>query len=260
MRVKDVPITAGALWIKEAFRLFKAQPLAWISLTSAWMLLSLLLGLFVPFIGSVIAATMQPGFFAGFVIACRDQEMGKPVLTSHLFAGFSLSGRTLIQVGAISAFVQTLVILLFMPMGLAEFMQSLQALQGKTLTPEMVQGVIKGKEALLYGVMLAMLFLDAIFWFAAAVMAHQPMPATHAIRWSIFAIIANPLAVIAFGALLMLCLFVALIPWFLGLLLFFPLYAIVHYTSFKSVFQADVEESPPPPSAPPPADNSGGGA
>jgi hypothetical protein len=36
-------------------------------------------------------------------------------------------------------------------------------------------------------------------------------------------------------------LFFALVPWGLGLLIFVPLYAITHYTSFKGVFRADAE-------------------
>ena len=41
MRVNDVPISNGGVWIKEAFTIFCAQPLQWIALMFAWVLTSL---------------------------------------------------------------------------------------------------------------------------------------------------------------------------------------------------------------------------
>ena len=79
MQVVDVAKSAGIDWIREAWTLFRAQPLAWLSISSAWAMISLLIML-IPLIGAPAATMAQPGFFAGFVLACRDQEMGKPVI------------------------------------------------------------------------------------------------------------------------------------------------------------------------------------
>ena len=67
------------------------------------------------------------------------------------------------------------------------------------------------------------------------------MLASHTIRLSFFALIDNILPLAIFGMLMVGLLFFALVPWGLGLLIFVPLYAITHYTSFKGVFRADAE-------------------
>ncbi|MCA3044048.1 MAG: hypothetical protein ING51_13650, partial [Rhodocyclaceae bacterium] len=77
MRVVDVSAASSAAWISEAFTMFWARPLAWISLTSAWLLVSLLITL-IPLVGPPLMAMTQPAFFAGFVLACRDQALGLP--------------------------------------------------------------------------------------------------------------------------------------------------------------------------------------
>jgi uncharacterized membrane protein len=214
MRVIDVSATSGFKWIAEAFVMFRAQPLAWISLTSGWLLASLLM-LLVPLVGAPLMSVAQPGFFAGFVIACRDQEMGKPVSTSHLLAGFRLNGRPLIHVGSVSL--------------LAESAVAVEALSA----------AVSSVGGLWFVAVVAMLLIKGVFWFTAGIMAHEPMPAPHAIRWSFFALVANFIPLAVFGALMMGLFFVALVPWGLGLLVFVPIYAICHYTSFKSVFRAD---------------------
>ena len=42
MKVIDAPAASGFSWIKQSFRMFIARPGAWISLTSTWMLASML--------------------------------------------------------------------------------------------------------------------------------------------------------------------------------------------------------------------------
>lgn len=234
MRVIDVSATSGFKWIAEAFVMFRAQPLAWISLTSGWLLASLLM-LLVPLVGAPLMSVAQPGFFAGFVIACRDQEMGKPVSTSHLLAGFRLNGRPLIHVGSVSLLAESAVALTIGMLGFFD------ALKGFNQTPsvEALSAAVSSVGGLWFVAVVAMLLIKGVFWFTAGIMAHEPMPAPHAIRWSFFALVANFIPLAVFGALMIGLFFAALVPWGLGLLLFVPIYAICHYTSFKSVFRAD---------------------
>ena len=242
MQVIDVPVGSGISWIREAWTLFRVQPLAWVSLTSAWFILSFLM-LFVPLIGPPAMVMSQPAFFAGFVMACRDQEMGKPVVFSHLFAGFKQSGRALIQVGSVSLLATLLVLMALSSSGMFE---PLIALSRDKVTPEVLYSVIDGNEAIWFAAQIAIVAIKAVLWFTSALLAHQSMPASHAIRWSFFALIGNFIPLVIFGVLMFVFLTFASLPWGLGLLVFFPIYAIAHYTSFKAIFRADADIPPPP--------------
>lgn len=232
MQVLDVPKSAGIDWIREAWTIFRAQPLAWLSITSAWVMISFLIML-IPLIGAPAATMAQPGFFAGFVLACRDQEMGKPVMFSHLFAGFKISGRTLIQIGGVSVLAELLVL---MSLNAAGFFDGIAGKKLADLTPELISAALDGKEVMWFSALAILIAIKGVLWFSAALMAHQPMPASHAIRWSFFALVGNFVPLVFFAILMFMLLTVATLPWLLGLLIFFPVYAITHYTSFKAVF------------------------
>lgn len=232
MQVIDVAPTAGARWIREAWQLFRQQPLQWLSITSSWVLISILI-MSIPLIGPPASTMAQPGFFAGFVMACRDQEMGKPVQFMHLFAGFKASGRTLIQIGGVSLLAESLVL---MALSAAGFFDGLAGKKMAELTPETIAAAFEGKEAMWLTALVVLIAVKAMLWFSAALMAHQPMPASHAIRWSFFALVGNIIPLVLFAVMLFMLLTVATLPWLLGLLIFLPIYAITHYTSFKAVF------------------------
>jgi uncharacterized membrane protein len=235
MRVVDLPATSSTAWITEAFALFRAQPLAWISLTSSWLLASVLLAV-VPLVGPPLMTMSQPGFFAGFVIACRDQEMGLPINTSHLLAGFRTNGRALIQIGSVTLLAEMVVVYGLWQFG---FFDALQGLDRENPSIDALAKAFSSVSGLWFAAVVAMLAIKGVLWFTAALLAHQPMPASHAIRWSFFALVGNAVPLLLFGVMMFSLLFVAVIPWGLGLLVFVPIYAISHYTSFKSVFRPD---------------------
>jgi len=239
MQVIDVAPTAGVRWIREAWTLFRAQPLAWLSITSAWVMISFFMML-IPFVGAPAATMAQPGFFAGFVLACRDQEMGKPIMFAHLFAGFKVSGRTLIQIGGVSLLAELLVL---MALNAAGFFDGLTGKKLADLTPEVLATAFDGKQAMWFSALVALIAVKGLLWFSAALTAHQPMPASHAIRWSFFALIGNVVPLVFFAIMLFMLLMLATLPWLLGLLIFLPIYAITHYTSFKAVFVPNASPS-----------------
>lgn len=241
MRVVDVSAGSGVVWIREAWGLFRAQPLAWLSLTAAWAMLSIIL-LAVPLIGGPLASMLQPAFFAGFVLACRDQEMGKQVEFGHLFAGLKLSGRTLIQVGSVVLLAELLVLIALNAFG---FFDGIRAIEQDKLSMKAISDALQGKEMIWFAALAALIAIKGFFWFTAALIAHQPMPASHAIRWSFFALIGNFIPLVIFAVIMFMLLTLATLPWLLGLLVFFPIYAISHYTSFRAVFRADADAPSP---------------
>ena len=216
-----------------AFVLFRAQPVGWISLVAAWMLASLGLSL-VPFIGTAVAGILQPGFFGGFVIAARDQEAGKPVGIHQLLAAFHVNGRALITIGSITLLANLMVVIglgmLGLPLNIAPDADGVPDMRAYARS-------LEGKEwILLVGIALTTMIKGAL-WFTAAILALNKMPATHAIRWSCYALIANFLPMLVFGTLMTVIFILALVPLMLGLLIAMPIFAIAHYVSYRDTFR-----------------------
>jgi uncharacterized membrane protein len=237
MRVIDVPASAGFAWIKMSFALFRAQPLGWLSLVATWLLATLGISL-VPLVGAAIASILQPGFFGGFVIAARDQEAGHPVGANQLLAGFRANGKPLVTIGSITLLANMMVVVILGLLGLpltihadAEGMPDMRAFLL----------ALEGKEWMLWLGVALTTAIKAVLWFTAAILALNQMPATHAIRWSCYALIANILPLLVFGALMTAMFFFAIIPFLLGMLVATPIYAIAHYVTYRDLFRAEPE-------------------
>ena len=233
VKVAEVRAGRGASWLAEAFgSFFRKAPMAWIGLTSGWLIITLGL-ILVPFIGGVIANFLQPVFFASFAIVALRQAAGEPVQMGDLFLGFRRNLRALVNLGAIILIAEiaifALMALLGLPMG---------GNGEKTFTmPEYVQA-LKGKEwILVLGFVLTVLVKGAL-WFAPPLIALHDMPMSHAMRWSMYAALANFGAMLVYGIALMALFFVALIPWALGLLVVIPLMVISTYVGYREVFEA----------------------
>ncbi len=235
MQVIDTPSLSCTRWIKDAFLLFRHQPIAWVGLVAAWLLVCLFI-LIVPFIGLSTMHILQPAFFAGFMLACRDQEAGKPVKVAHLFAAFHLGQRTvrsLLMIGAVGLLISTLMGLALMGLGMpAEFARDPNGLPDM----EAIKIVLQGKEWIVFLGFVLTLLQMGIFWFAPPLLAFTPMPPSHALRWSFFAFLSNLLPMILFTVIMLGAFFLAAMP-LIGLVLWTPLLAISNYTSYRSVFR-----------------------
>ena len=75
-------------------------------------------------------------------------------------------------------------------------------------------------------------------WFAPPLIALHGMTTTHAIRWSVYAALANLGAMLVYGLLLLGIFFAALLPWALGLIVVIPMMAISTYVGYREVFEA----------------------
>ena len=237
MQVIDVPTTAGVAWIKLSFALFRAQPLGWISLVSVWLLATLVM-FFVPLIGAAVATILQPGFFASFVLAARDQEAGQRVGAHQLLAAFRVNGRALMVIGSITLLVEILLMVILGWLGLPRAVSA----DGSGL-PDMraYAQSLDGREWIVVAGFALMAVIKGALWFTAAILALNQMPAAHAIRWSCYALIANVLPMLLFGVLLMLIFMVAALPPFIGLLVAMPIYAISHYVSYRELFRTSAQ-------------------
>jgi len=232
IKVAEVRASRGAAWFAEAFKLYRAKPIAWIALCAGWIVITFGM-LIIPLIGGVIANFLQPVFFASFAITALRQSAGEQVVMGDLFQGFRRNLRPLVNLGAILLIAEiaifALMALLGLPMG---------GPGDKSFTVAEYVEVLRGKEwILMMGFVLTVVVKGAV-WFAPPLIALHGMTMTHAIRWSVYAALSNLGAMLLYGVVLFLLFFVGLIPWGLGLLVVIPLMAITTYVGYREVFEA----------------------
>jgi hypothetical protein len=231
IHVAEVPMSRGGAWLTEAFALFRRNPVAWIGLCAGWLAIWFGL-LMVPVFGPVIGNLLQPVFFAGFAIAAFKQTAGEPVVMRELFGGFKRNLRGLMQVGLIMVLVQLASLMLMRGLGLPTWPAD------KAF--DVVQYAEMIREA--WWIVLAGFSLPALasaaLWFAPQLLVFHDMPVSHAIRWSVYAALANVGAMLLYGVLLVALLFFAWLPFGLGLLVMLPVMVISTYTGYRDVFEA----------------------
>jgi hypothetical protein len=244
IHVAEVSAGRGAGWLADAFGLFRKKPMAWIGLTAGWLIVTFGL-LIIPFIGGVIANFLQPVFFASFAIAALRQTAGEPIVMGDLFLGFRRNLRALVNLGAILLIAEIAIFafmaLLGLPMSSGE----------KSFTVAEYVEMLKGREWILVIGFLLTVLIKGGLWFAPPLIALHDMSMTHAIRWSLYAALANVGAMIVYGVALFALFFVALIPWALGLIVVIPMMSISTYIGYRDVFEANAPaassgSSPPP--------------
>jgi uncharacterized membrane protein len=233
IRVAEVPAGRGAAWLGESFRLFRASPLPWMGLCAGWMSITLAL-LLVPFLGGVIASFLQPAFFASFAITAYKQTAGERIAMGDLFSGFRRQLRALVAVGALELLAAILVFAIMAGMGLPMVPESAD----HVFTVAEYVELLEGKEWILAVGFLLMVVVKGALWFAPPLIAFHGMPAMHAVRWSVYAALANLGAMMVYGAILLALLFVAALPSGLGLIVALPMAAISTYVGYRDVFEA----------------------
>ena len=233
IKVAELKAGRGAAWMVEAFKIFRQKPLAWLGLCAGWLVITFGL-LLLPIIGGVIASFLQPVFFASFAIIAVRQLHGEKVLMGDLFLGFRRNLKPLINLGAILLMTEIAVFALMALLGLP-----MAGTGDKPFTVNEYVEALNGKEwILLLGFVLTVAIKGA-FWFAPPLIALHDMSTTHAMRWSVYACLANFGAMIVYGVTLFMFFFAALIPWALGLILVIPIMAISTYVGYREVFEAE---------------------
>ena len=233
LKVAEVSATRGAAWLAEAFGLFRRRPAAWIGLCAGWIVITLGL-ILIPIIGGVLANFLQPAFFASFAIAAVRQGAGEPVAAGDLFRGFRSNLRALVNLGAILLVAEIAIFALMALLGLP-----MAGTGDKPFTVNEYVETLKGKEWILALGFLLTVSVKGALWFAPPLIALHDMTVTHAMRWSVYAALANLGAMLVYGVLLFAIFFLALIPWGLGLLVVIPMMVISTYMGYREVFEAN---------------------
>jgi hypothetical protein len=229
-RVAELSASRGVQWLAESFRMFRAQPAPWMALTAGWVSITFLL-LVVPFLGGVVANFLQPAFFASFAIAGYKQSAGERIAMADLFSGFRRQMRSQVNLGAVLLVSEIAIFAIMAAMGLPV------ASDGEPFSMAEYVEALQGKEWILACGFLLTVIVKGALWFAPPLIAFHGMPTMHAIRWSVYAALANLGTMMVYGAILLLLFFAGVIPWGLGLVVVLPVMAISTFVGYREVFE-----------------------
>jgi uncharacterized membrane protein len=241
---KGLPAGQGWDWIAQGWKIFARSPLMWIISLVILFVIAIVLA-FVPFIGSLAFQALQAVFAGGFMLACRHIERGGEFELEHLFAGFSKRFVPLLIVG-----------LIFMAAGLALLLLFF-LVAGVSLLPAFLSGDSDALGAALMGsamlmmvgglvMMAVMVPIMAAYWFAPALVMLHDMPPIEAMKASFFACFRNFVPFLVYSLVMGFTLFIAILPFGLGLLVWVPVAIASTYAAYRQIFTEDEAAAAPP--------------
>ena len=265
--LRHVPASRGVAWWGEGWRSFLRAPWAWLGLSLALFVISMLLHLFP--LGGVLTQWLNlPLFALGAVFASvldrrwRYQRGITPpgqVAEADSEGAFGESSR---QWGSRlgSLMLASLLVLLFIVLGGLLLVLVFGAMFGFGMfSPEAFEHLFQGSPgAMMAGMgmrigmvmgvgllVLLLLFLaSAVFWFVGTLVALAGVGPWDAIRLSTRAALGNLGALLVFTLLLVPFGILAMIPMGLGLLVLLPVLSGASYASFDDVFGASPQAAP----------------
>lgn len=231
--------SAGLLWIKEGWRLFKQSPVPWMGMTA--LVFMVVIGInMIPLIGQFAIELLSPFLVAGYFSASRAAMAGEPVTFIHLGAGVQRGRDVLLRIGIAYMAGSLLVFALVDLMTGSDLRELLrQAQNPAALSPEeMNQLVGAALPAMLLGTTLLTPLLMAT-WFAPGLAMFDDFPARRALWWSLWACWVNWRPIFFYSLVLGgLGVLALIIPFGLGLLVFLPLTLISTYVGYRMIFAA----------------------
>ncbi len=248
MQIRSVAAGRGWEWVVEGFRIFRKQPLTWITLVVV-MAMIWIAAMMVPVIGPLAINLVSPVFFAGLMLACRSTDQDEEPEFSQLFAAFKTHASPLVTIGGV--YLAGNIIAVGIVFGVAGG-TALPALMGKTADLEAMRVALRG---LLLGMAVGMaVFIPVLMavWFAPLLIVFHNTPPVEALKMSYTACWRNSLPLLIYGVATLVLLFLASIPLMLGLIVLLPVLVCSIYASYRDMFIADVVppsmQDPVPPS------------
>lgn len=217
-------------WLREGWRLFLANPGAWIGSTVLLLVILMAIAI-VPVFGQIAAHLLAPLFGAGMVEICRKLLTNNQPEVADLFVGFRHNAGQLVMVGVFFAsgiFGLAFVAFLLVSGGVLG-----GVITGKILGLSIAMGGV-----MLAGIVVLVLSVPVIMatWFAPALVFFHDMAPAAALRASFEAGAKNWLAMTIFGIFLVVALFFAMLPFLMGLLLLVPVFSGAVYASYRDIF------------------------
>lgn len=264
---RKVKAKQGAMWLTQAYHLFKSSFGTWIGVSAFLMIMSLF-----PVINMLIAILM-PIAIGGLMIGCQQLSKTSPLKFDHLFEGLKSDSRQLLVLSLIYAFSSLLIIIatyyLMLLIGV-DYIELLEQLKNKNIllmteTEQLEwQNNLIQSGALLHlwlGILIIlalMLPLFMAYWFAPALVVLQKASAINSLRLSFKACKDNFAAffiygLVAFGYLILFVLFLTILAMIfpllaipvmlIGYLAIFAITLASIYTSYVDIFDQNNHHS-----------------
>jgi hypothetical protein len=240
LQPRQVSAGRGWGWIVEAFQMMRQQPLMWVLLLLAYLLLSTLIGM-VPVLGQVVGSVLMPVFVGGVMLAAHKASGGGELELADLFGGFRRQFVSLLVLGLVYVGL-----VLLLAIALVLLMLLLGAGFGISLPPfshDQPPSPLAVLVLALFGGSAFMLVLLA-FWQAPALVVLNGVAPLPALRLSLRAGLKNWQALTLGGVMLGMLLVLAILPLFLGLLLWMPVAHLAAYAAWRDVFSAPLPAAP----------------
>ena len=237
-------IAAGWTWIARGFGLFTRAWLMWIISLVIVLVAGIAVGI-IPILGTIAFYLAQSLFMGGWMYACLSLERGGEFELDQLFAGFSKRFVPLIVVGALYAAGWLVIALVMLAFGGMAFLSAMFA--GDTEAAAAAITAAWGSFAI--GGLIALglsVPLMAAYWFAPALVMIHGMGPVAAMKESFFACFRNFVPFVLYGIVMFVLAIVAVIPIFLGLLVWVPVMIASIYAGYRTIF-TEAEPLPPAP-------------
>jgi hypothetical protein len=189
MHVNLVSARQGALWVREGFRTFFKQPLAF---TGLFFLYLFVMGLatLVPLVGPFLPLLLVPAATLGFMAAAADAQKGKFPLPTVLIAAFRVGRERLNAMLVLGGLYALAVCLLFALTSLADGGRLARlALVGGRITQDLVDDDGFQTAALLAAVLYAP--VSMLFWHAPALVHWHGVGPVKSLFFSMVACMRN---------------------------------------------------------------------
>jgi len=244
---RTVDVAQGWRWIAAGFRLFGKSPQIWIVFFLIYLVVELVLAVFVPVVGAIASALLDPIFLAGFMAGCRALELDEELEITHLFAGFKANARQLATLGGL--YLSGKILIVMFAMGVASMLYGPMApldldkldAADPALLPLLMQYMAMGVV-----VMALLLPLLMAYWFAPALVLFDGLSAKQAMKLSFAACLRNVLPFTLYGVIGLALFVLGSIPLGLGLLAVIPvLFATSIYTAYRDIFVTANPEADP---------------
>lgn len=200
MQLIEVPAKTGYVWFRQGIWLFRRNPLAFLTLFFAYLLVMTLIS-GIPVIGGILPLLFVPGVAVGFMAACRDTIAGKPVFPTILVDGFRSYGGTvakqLLALGVIYAAAMTAVLAASALVDGGDLLRLMTI--GGTLDTEALES--SNIPLAVLASLVCYVPVSMLFWFAPVLTAWHEVPPAKALFFSIVSCWRNKGAFAVYGAL-----------------------------------------------------------
>jgi len=184
---------------------------------------------------------LWPVLIGGLMLGCRAIDRGNPLLVAHLFAGFRQRTRELVVAGAIYTGLLLVIFVVIAGLMLAIFgIEFLSVLKETADTSQTGVAFTSAVVAVLLGVLFFLLLLLPLvmaIWFAPALIMLAELKSTTAMKASFGGCLRNVVPFLVYGAVGVLLVILASIPFGLGWLVLVPVSFASIYASYCDIFE-----------------------